>query len=155
MVIAAGHTQHDVVTERLASSHDVTSVTTSTPALDARAASDTIDDAVVVEAGGTSTPPIPLDAAIAENRAMSRLSDSTRKAMEAHSGSFEATLPTHGALVVMTVPNPNYPGSPAASTEERKAAGYPDIEITLDDIRSKQDIIVKALRPDPTADDSD
>lgn len=46
---------------------------------------------------------------------------------------------------VMYAPNPNYPGSPAASAEERAAAGWPDVQITLEDIKSLPEEVARLI----------
>jgi hypothetical protein len=43
--------------------------------------------------------------------------------------------------VLMTIPNPRYPGSPASSAEERSAAGFPDIALTLSDLKARPDLL--------------
>jgi hypothetical protein len=47
--------------------------------------------------------------------------------------------------VIASVPNPRYPGNAGASREERTAAGYPDIDITQEDIRSNQQVVAEAI----------
>lgn len=50
-----------------------------------------------------------------------------------------------GREVIMTIPNPRYPGSDAASSEERLAAGYPDIELTVSDLKARPDLLRQLL----------
>jgi hypothetical protein len=44
------------------------------------------------------------------------------------------------------VPHPDYPGSSAASSEERAAAGYPDVDLTSDDGGSTSDQVARLHR---------
>lgn len=92
----------------------------------------------------TSSSSIPLDAATLPET----LSESTRRAIEEHERRLEGLPPAYeDSPVVLTIPNPHFPGSQAASPEERKAAGFPDIEITLDDLRSRPDLLAQIANP--------
>jgi hypothetical protein len=95
------------------------------------------------EAGGLSgelpppsIPSIPLDAVIASGAL------SPRVAQVIADDERSTTLPSaHEDTPVMTVPNPRYPGSAAASPEERATAGFPDLVVTLGDLKSNVDLV--------------
>lgn len=102
-------------------------------------------------AGTASADVTPLDAVIVESNpqgvhsATPGLTPRARATITAH----ELSQPDLDAPVtdttVFTVPNPRYDGSPSASTEERTQAGYPDIEVTVDDLRSNPDLVKELL----------
>lgn len=92
---------------------------------------------ISVAAPVSAPPPIPLDT---DAPISSTLSPATQSVIEADRRSTTLDLRT-GGDVLFTVPNPGYPGSPAASTEERAASGYPDVEITVDDLRNNAELL--------------
>jgi hypothetical protein len=94
---------------------------------------------------GTGTPTrlqMSLDAAKAISSTPG-IGQSARNAIQADE--MTKQLPQHDDTVVLTLPNPRYPGSPAASAEERRTAGYPDLEITLSDLRSNKDEVARII----------
>jgi len=98
---------------------------------------------LVVEAGAPLPTEIPRDAVMAL-QTLPRLSPSVRKTITDDINS-RSRPPAHDTSPLITIPNPNCPLSPAASQEERAAAWYPDIEITLEDLRSAPPELLNAL----------
>lgn len=77
------------------------------------------------------------------------LSPTVKQVIAASERTVEQATPSSDAPVI-TIPNPRYPGSPAASSEERRAAGYPDITLTVDDLRARPDLLAQlATEPLP------
>ena len=141
----------EVVDEGLVTSPERTSQHTETAK---RVAGD-----VIVGTGGGQKPPIPLDAAIASETIptdIRGISPEVQRAMEASRRADGTTTPppTKDQAPIFVIPNPRYPGNVAASSpEERRAAGYEDLPITLDDLRSASpDLLAQlvSIRQSPT-----
>jgi hypothetical protein len=90
------------------------------------------------------TPNIPLDAAI-PSHSLPGIISRPSLAKTVHSDAASTTLDPIDMQPVAYVPHPRYPGSPGASKEERTAAGYPDIALTLDDLRSADPALIEQI----------
>lgn len=87
----------------------------------------------------------PLDAVIApESTPAIHLPPTARRVLEADARTTQTT-PITDESPLLQVPNPNYPGSVAASAEERRAAGYPDILITMDDLKTNALLVAQLI----------
>jgi hypothetical protein len=99
----------------------------------------------------------PLEMSLDAAKAISSAPGLTRTAREviqadAHTTATPSTR--HEDQVIMRLPNPRYPGSPAATEEERRTAGYPDLEITLSDLRTNKDEVAELIAQHrPTSDE--
>lgn len=71
------------------------------------------------------------------------LTENARRVLTESSRTIEN--PRHEDSPLLTVPNPRYPGSPGASAEERRAAGYPDLVITLEDLKSNRELVAEII----------
>lgn len=81
----------------------------------------------------SSPPPMSLDRDMAFPNTRA-LSEATARMVELDARSTQ--LDQEDDEVILRLPNPAYTGSAAASYEERIAAGFEDIELTADDLRS-------------------
>jgi hypothetical protein len=97
---------------------------------------------LVVEGDGLTSTEIPRDAVMAL-QTLPRLSPTVRKTITDDIAT--RTQAPHEDAPLITIPNPQCPLSPAASRAERTAAGYPDIEITLDDLRTADPTLLNQL----------
>jgi hypothetical protein len=73
------------------------------------------------------------------------LSDATRTALRGLEDSTSTTTSPRNRQVILSIPNPRWDGSPAASPEERTQAGFPDIELTLEDLRARPDLLAQLV----------
>lgn len=98
----------------------------------------------VVVAPPLSTTQMSLDA-VKANRTAPGLTQHAREVIEADQATTATPPSQHEDTVIMRLPNPRYPGSPAATEEERTAAGYADLEITLADLRTNADTVADII----------
>lgn len=94
------------------------------------------------QTGVPSPPQVSLDAATPSE--IQSLSPKTRAALAASEATEPATTSKRAdQQVILSIPNPNWDGSPAASPDERASAGFPDIELTLADLKARPDLVAQ------------
>lgn len=118
------------------------------------------------QAGSAPTPlpsPIPLDAVIPpktplvqsgpDEEMLNRLSPKVAATLRQDFHSKQEAQPAYENTPLLSIPNPGWPGSQAATTEERTAAGWPDVVITWEDVRANAHLLAHRPSPSPEASD--